>query len=139
MNKMHLSLNYVNGMGSYFQNLLFHGMSESTNIPKDRTNVFRASIFNLFPNLVEVELAVSYFAFNPLSLLSVLNELMVPPSFKVIKLRDWSQRSKWLKKAFDDVGNVKEEYAANGWNIEYQQIDGQFKGEQWMFITKMEM
>ena len=76
------------------------------------------------------------FRLNLLSLLSVLNELVVPPSFQVIKLRD-SGYPKWLKAAFNDIGNVKEQYAANGWNIEYQQIDGANKGEQWVFITKI--
>merc|ERR1712003_272242 len=106
-------------------------MTKSTDIPTDRTNVFKASIFNLFPNLVEVELWVfGEYRLNLLSLLSVLNELVIPPSFQVIKLRNIG--GSWLKAAFNDIENVKEQYAANGWNIEYQQI-----GWDWVFITKI--
>merc|ERR1712110_849537 len=101
-----MNLPFVHRMDSYFHDLIFYGMTESWNIPTDRTNVFKASIFNLFPNLVEVELWVGvWYRLNLLSLLSVLNELVVPPSFQVIKLRDW--QCKWLKDALNDV--VKEQ------------------------------
>ena len=135
--KMFMVLGDVYLMDSYFHDLIFYGMTKSKDIPTDRTNVFKASIFNLFPNLVEVELWVwNEYRLNLLSLLSVLNELVVPPSFQVIKLRD--QRGKWLKNAFFDDESVKEQYAVSGWNIEYQDIQKKYLTEQWLFITKME-
>ena len=127
---MLLDLSFVYKMDSYFHHLIFYGMKSGYDIPTDRTNVFKASIFNLFPNLVEVELWVrDEYRLNLLSLLSVLNELVVPPSFQVIKLRDgWCF---WLKDALNDV--VKEQYAVSGWNIEYQWIEY----VDWLFITKI--
>merc|ERR1712062_334949 len=127
--KMLMDLYGVYSMDSYFHDLIFHGMTEGEDIPTDKANVFKASTFKLFPNLVEVEVWVSdWFRLNLLSLLSVLNELVVPPSFQVIKLREGGYF--WLKDALNDV--VKEQYAVSGWHIEYQRIGIM----DWLFITK---
>ena len=120
--KMKLALDSIYRMGPYFKNLIFYGMTESEDIPSRRTNIFRSSIFNLFPNLVEVELVVGHcYRLNLLSLLSVLNELVIPSSFKVIKFRDWSVE-KWLNDHFKSIPNVKEQFAAKNWVIEQERM-----------------
>ena len=52
---------------------------------------------------------------NLLSLLTVLSELVIPPSFKVLKIR--ARGNSWLKDAFNSTPNVEEEYEKNGWII----------------------
>ena len=81
----------------------------------------------LFPNLVEVELWVPrYYRLNLLSLLSVLAESTFPPSFQVLKIKCYGG---WLKRAFNRITNIKEQFAAKNWEIEN---DGK-----WIFIKPM--
>ena len=139
-------------MGPYFQNLIFYGMSERARIPSGRTNIFRSSIFNLFPNLVEVELEVDKRCrLNLLSLLSVLNDSVIPSSFKVIKIREkeieygddtrafHGASRKWLIDHFKSIPNVKEQFAAKNWVIKHDSLE-EDKGRvlDWIFIKKQQ-
>merc|ERR1712190_520959 len=93
-------LDGVSGLGASFLNLIFYGVSDTMDIPEDKSNVFRADLFALFPNLVEIELWTSFigcYPLNLLSLLSVLNEADIPPSFQRLRMRDYF--GKWTKRA----------------------------------------
>lgn len=73
---------------------------------------------------MEVELWPYDYPLNLLALLSVLNELVVPCSFKVIKIREYPAGTKWLLEHLKSIPNVEEQYAAKNWIIEQDCIKG---------------
>ena len=83
-------------------------------------------------NLVEVELRNAFYAMNLVSLLSVLSECAISDSFKVLKVRDFTE--KWLKAAVWSIGDIVEQYGALGWIIEYKRMGR----DDWIFINKFE-
>ena len=101
-------------------------------IPNDRTNIFRPILFQLFPNLVEIEMDNSHHALNLLSLLSVLEESAIPQSFKVLKVKDKDR--KWLKRAVEAVPEIEKQFKSKGWMLELKII----ANEHWIFVTKCE-
>ena len=110
------------------QDLLYYAVSGNKEIPTDRTNLLRSSLFNLFPNLVELHLWVNdECRLNLLSLLSVLDELVVPLSF--IKISDTNS---WLKDAFASIPDLTAKYAAKKWDIEYRKV----QEKDWIFIKQ---
>ena len=114
----------------FLKELIFPKFLKTKTVPEDNTNIIKPILFKLFPNLVEVELKNDDYAMNLLSLLSVLAECAISDSFKALKVRDG--KAKWMKKALDSIGDIKEQYGAMGWNIEYKQM-GYYD---WIFITK---
>ena len=98
---------------------MFYGVSKTEDIPEDKSNVFRADLFALFPNLVEIELWTSWggcYPLNLLSLLSVLNEADIPPSFQKLRIRD--ARRRWIERAVSAVPDVEEQFEAKGFLFE---------------------
>ena len=106
-----------------FQELIFYELSETKEIPNDRTNIFRADLFSLFPNVVEVEFLTKYHPLNLLSLLSVLEEAVISPSFK--KLRISEQHDGLIANDFFDGGwSLVEQYAAKNFAINMESARG---------------
>ena len=138
--KIKLGTNRLSGLNMSFLMMLYYGIATtaSYDIPDDKSNIFRSVIFDLFPNLVELQLWTNRHPFNPLSLLSVLGETTIPSSFQVLKMDDWEQA--WLREAFDGNVGLKEQYAANGWEFEVETIWASWgqKDADWLFMRKCE-
>ena len=113
-----------------FQELIFYGLSKTEEIPNDKTNIFRADLFSLFPNVVEVELWTDGYPLNLLSLLSVLNEADIPPSFQRIRIMD--ELNWWIEGAVSAVPDVEEQFAAKGFLFETETV----KDAKWINIQK---
>ena len=81
------------------------------NISKDFTNLPQPILFELFGNLEQITINTiySFFAFSPLSLLSILNGVKLPDSFRTIMIEG-------INKAFDE--GVKAKYAASNFKVE---------------------
>merc|ERR1712154_38710 len=123
MGLVHLGV--VSGLSASFLNLMFYGVSETEDIPEDKSNVFRADLFALFPNLVEIELwttsVYDCYPLNLLSLLSMLNEADIPPSFQRLRIRDI--RQKWIERAVSAVPDVEEQFEAKGFLFEAETVE----------------
>eukprot|EP01084_Bolivina_argentea_P182528 315089_1 len=70
-------------------------MSLALNSKNRCHNLLKSTIFKLFPNLEEIVMCASHgplvkiaYPFNTMSLLSVLNDTLLPPSFKKIIVKD---------------------------------------------------
>lgn len=135
-NKTKIYLDYHGGVRcfpEFLKQLLMYGVKKgSRNIPNDRTNIFRPILFQLFPNLVEIEMDNRNHALNLLSLLSVLEESPIPRAFKVLKVRDYGRR--WLKRAVEAVPEIEKKFEAKGWKLELKPIGS----EHWIFVSKSE-
>ena len=120
----------------------FYKLSESDDVPEDTSNVIKPVMFQLFPNLVELQLKCNNggsFPINLVLLSSVLEESQIPESFKKLSIRD--QKQKWLIKHFDETPELTHQYAAMKWKIEKEQIvisigDKQ-KTVDWVYIKPM--
>merc|ERR1712083_148906 len=99
-------------------------------IPSDRTNIFRPILFQLFPNLVEIEMDNYSHALNLLSLLSVLEESAIPQSFKVLKVKD--EHMIWLKRAVEAVPDIEKQFKAKGWKLEFKSMEN----GHWIFVSR---
>ena len=136
-NKTKIYLDYyygVNRFPEFLKQLLMFGVSINYGdyIPNDRTNIFRPILFQLFPNLVEIEMRNSYHALNLLSLLSVLEESAIPQSFKVLKVKD--EGRKWLKRAVEAVPEIEKQFKAKGWKLEFKTVGS----GHWIFVSGAE-
>ena len=100
-----------------FQKLIFYGIKKDyDSIPNDNTNIFRSDLFCLFPRITEVELwNDNGYRLNLLSLLSVLAEADIPPSFQRLRIRDYGQQ--WIKKTFSAIPDIEERYKAKSFVI----------------------
>ena len=117
-----------------FQNLIFYGLSKTKVDPNDKTNMFRADLFSLFPNVVEVELWAGSYSLNLMSLLSVLGDASLSPSFKQLKIRD-GKHSKWIKKAFSAIPDIEEQFATKKFVIKMETVKDR-QGERDWFVIK---
>ena len=129
--KKHIRLRpqWMNEDDAYLKNLIFYGVSESSDVPDDNTNIFRPFLFEVFPNLVELVVWSDKwggYALNLLSLLSVLDAAVIPRSFKVLKVYD--SGGKWMKRAFEAIPDIKKQYDDKNWDIEIE------KEGKWIFI-----
>ena len=110
--------------------LFLCGYSKGSDIPNDKSNVFRADLFSLFPNVKQVELwTSSSYPLNLLSLLSVLDEADIPPSFQTLRIKGQG----WIKRAYAAVPNVSEQFAAKNFVIKMETI----KNEDWIVIEPL--
>ena len=130
--KANLWTRYFRNVPVTLQNIVFYGCLETKQVPDDKTNIFRAELFVLFPHLVEMLLFVNNYALNLLQLLAVLDEAVIPQSFEVLKLQDYSRF--WMKKAFEAAPDIEEQYRAKNWSIELQNIGK----SDWIFIRKLQ-
>ena len=119
----------------FLKELIFTKFEWTTTVPVDNSNILRPMLFKLFPNLKEVEVWNPDYALNLKSLLSVLGEYAVSDSFSVLKLNDYADE--WIEAAFDSIGDIKEQYEAKGWNIEYKVVEGWRWKEDWISINKL--
>ncbi len=92
---------------------------KSNKIPSTSTNLFRGCLLRIFGNLKEIILystAGGYiYSFNILKLLSILEEVELPKSFKTITIKDdW--RTGWLEEAFSK--EVEKTFALKNLKIE---------------------
>ena len=55
-------------------------------------------------------------AFNPLSLLSILNAAVLPESFRIVKIDEFGETC-WLRTAFNKA--VQEKYAESGFKVKF--------------------
>lgn len=132
--KVHLRSIEFKSLPRSLKDMLFYGFRSTIRVPSyeyDRTNIFRVNLFKLFPHLVELQLYVNDNALNLLSLLSVLDEAVIPQSFEVLKLED--EGNYWMRKAFEAIPDVQEQYRAKKWSIELQHIGK----SHWIFIRKL--
>ena len=115
--KILLRPSYLNEKDDYLKNLIFYGVSHSSKVPKDNTNIFKPFLFKMFPKMVELVMWMAYgYAVNLLSLLSVLESAVIPQSFEMLKVHD--QYGMWMKSAFEAIPDIKDQFDAKGWNIE---------------------
>ena len=133
---------------SLLMDFFFCGVEERWDVAEDRCNVISPILFDIFPNLVEIELWTRQWGvscpFSLMSLLSVLNESQIPPSFQKLAIRDQAPSFGWnrvLINHFDAAEDIQQQYAANGWNIEKAQ-NHSGKGSlrrvfDWIYIQKM--
>ena len=110
----------MKGTNESFHELIYYNISDDVIYPEDRTNLFRSDVFELFPNLLEVEIWADEFPLHLLSLLSLLQELEIPRSFQNFTIRDW--RQDWLREAFVDIPDIKQLFAQNGWDIHFETL-----------------
>ena len=136
--KVLLDVEEVASLRDSFGNLIFYGTAFGPFVPDDNSNIFRSILFELFVNLVEIELWVfAGHRVNLLSLLSVLDESVIPSSFKLLKIQDIS-KGRCLKDHFDAIPDVKEQYAAKQWSIEFETIrDKDGREDDWIFIQQL--
>ena len=129
----------MSGVDAVFQKLIFYGMkNDEYSIPNDNTNIFRSDLFCLFPRITEVELWTRFgYRLNLLSLLSVLAEADIPPSFRRLRIGDSGQ--KWIKKSFDAIPDIGEQYKAKGFVIktETTEANGGFQAEDWIVVKPL--
>ena len=132
--KIDLYLSDVVKFDDSLQNMLFHGVSETEDIPNDHSNIPRDLVFRLFPNLEEVVLRTSYsghYPLNLMSLLSVMTEWNTLPSF-TLKIND--EFKKWVKRVHDaESKTLVENFAAKKWKLEFD-VKGD---EHWIIISKI--
>ena len=76
--------------------------------------------------------------FNPLSLLSMLEESDIPSSFQLMEVSDHDQQ--WLKDTSIGKPDVKDQFEAKGWTLELETIwnIGWKQDEDWLFVRKCE-
>merc|ERR1712062_91416 len=112
--KILLKSDSVSKVDASAQELVFYSLRKTKDIPNDNCNVFRADLFSLFPNLVEVDWWTNWgdyqYRFNPKSLISVLSDATFPESLCRIRMRDYGQ--KWIKAAFAAVPDVEQQVGA---------------------------
>ena len=116
------------------QNMLFHGVSKTEDIPNDHSNIPRDLVFRLFPNLEEVVLRTSYGFYYPLNLMSlssVMTEWNTLPSF-TLKIND--DEKEWVKRVHDaESKTLVENFAAKKWKLEFD-VEGV---DHWIIISKI--
>ena len=118
-----------------FQDLIFYRLSRTAVIPNDQANICRADLFSLFPNMVEVELWTIGHPLNLLSLLSVLEEAVISPSFKRLRIRG-GYDYKWIKKAFSR--HVQKQFAAKNFVIKMETVRDERGDERdWIVINPL--
>ena len=127
-------------MATDVQELIFYGLSETKVIPNAKTNIFRADLFSLFPNVVEVELWTwnGPYPLNLLSLLSVLEEAVISPPFKRLRIQDgdWHHEM-WIKEAFLAIPDVEEQFAAKNFIIKMETIGRGYAKKDWIDIEPL--
>ena len=103
-------------------------VQDVSEIRNDNTNLFKPILFDLFPKLRQITINTAdqtgqrKWAFNPLSLLSILNGAAVPESFETIKIEDRGE-NKWLTKAFSQ--RVRGKYAESNLAVKHERtFDG---------------
>ena len=135
--KIDLKLRDLEKFDVSLQNMLFHGVSETRNIPDDNSNIPRDLVFRLFPNLEEVVLRTSTFGCYPLnlmSLLSVMTEWNTLPSF-TLKISDRDR--KWVERVHDaESKTLVENFAAKKWKLEFD-VKGGLAEDHWIIISKI--
>lgn len=138
--KMVVNLRHL-GFMEEISDLLFFGVSEYDEhevvIPEDETNIFRPELFEIFPNLTEIELKTGSRCVHPMNLklmLSVLDQSDLPQDFK-LKIKD--HNNFWIEK-LSGWEEMKDEYAANEWKMEFKEIED-FAGwtAPWLMIERM--
>ena len=104
-------------------------------ISEDFTNVLKPRIFALFPNLQHITIVDmdSGFASNLLSLLSVLCDAVLPPSFETLIIKDGS--GKWLKSVFSK--EIEGQFEEKKLHIELQTEKGMNSNEDWVVIKAL--
>lgn len=122
------------------QELIFHSLHDSQGTVEDNCNVFRADLFSLFPNLVEVEWwtdSTYYrYPFNPKSLLSMLNEASFSQSFCRIRLRDYLQQ--WMEAAFAAVLDIEQQVGALDFVMEQYTVKEKRADVYWIELKRNE-
>ena len=100
--KILLSLNQLRWTDETLQKMIFYEISSKSRKQgaKRKNNIFRPELFDLFPNLIEMELWADELSLDLKSLFSVLEEAKIPSSFNMLKIRDW--RQDWLVPNFAD-------------------------------------
>eukprot|EP01083_Nonionella_stella_P196305 722445_1 len=109
-------------------------------IPSSSTNLFRERLFRIFGNLKELIIFTSWggdiYSFNIFQLLSILEEVEFPKSFKTIIIKDgegiW-ESSGWLKSVFSK--QIEKTFALKNLEIKLQTGQGSDEREDWMVIN----
>ena len=101
----------------------------AADISEDFTNVLKPRMFALFPNLQHITISrASAFASNLLSLLSVLCDAVLPPSFETLIIKD--VEGKWLMSAFSK--EIEGQFEEKKMLIELQTEKGTKSDEDWV-------
>ena len=104
----------------------------AADISEDFTNVLKPRIFALFPNLQHITItSASDFALNLQSLLSVLCDAVLPPSFETLIIKD--NYGEWLKSAFSK--EIEGQFDEKKLHIELQTEKGPYSNEDWVVVS----
>ncbi len=107
-------------------------------IPSSSTNLFRGWLFRIFGNLKELIIYTTFgediFSFNIFQLLSILEEVELPKSFKTIIIKDstcWG----WLKSIFSE--EVQKRFALKNLELNLKIGEGTkgYRKQDWMVIS----
>ena len=123
-----------------FIDILMHSIQAQKRASNNNNNLFKPIIFKLFTNLSEIIIYSSgdkLYAFNILSLLSILSDNSLPKSFKTITIKDYSNMSDgWLNKVFCD--ELEEAFNSKQLKMELKKnlySNDHPKHQDWMIIT----
>ena len=131
--KILLSLSGMRRTPSEFYKLIFYEISSRKQSARARCNLFRSDLFELFPNLVELELWADEFSLDLSLMLSILGEAAIPLSFNVLKLRAWTHE--WLEAAFQRTFLVKQAHFRHFGKRTFEISLKTINFVDWMFIT----
>eukprot|EP01084_Bolivina_argentea_P065270 118973_1 len=108
-------------------------------IPSTHTNLFRGWLLRIFGNLKEIVIYSTYpphiYSFNILKLLSILEEVELPKSFKTIIIKDigGEEPTGWLKSVFSE--QIEKTFALKNLKIKLQTEQGSHDDEDWIVIS----
>ena len=91
--------------------------------PNDTTNVVKAGLFPLFPNLSTVTIDAGEFPFSVSRFLDELSSVDLPGSLSTVIIKDWNRKSSsnFVRKAFGS--NLKEKAAAMNMTVDLEEVD----------------
>ena len=111
--------------------LVFHSVSWGHKVkgPNDTTNVVKAALFPLFPNLSTVTINACSHPFSVSRFLDELSSVDLPGSLSTVIIKDWGKSSGfscWVRKAFGS--NLKEKAAAMNMTVDLEEGESGYDG-----------
>ena len=104
--------------------LVFHSVSPFHKVkgPNDTTNVVKAALFPLFPNLSTVTINALFYPFSVSRFLDELSSVDLPGSLSTVIIKDYcsSHYRNWVRKAFGS--NLKEKAAAMNMTVDLEGV-----------------
>ena len=118
-----LNLRYVSWLKNQrMKELVVHSVSMEHKVkgPNDTTNVVKAALFPLFPNLSTVTINAQFYPFSVSRFLDELSSVDLPGSLSTVIIKDWDSGDirNWVRKAFGS--NLKEKAAAMNMTVDLE-------------------